>query len=106
MEAAVLWKAAMRPRLPTGLGKRRHEPAGVSHSSHTPCSWEKRAQARGRGRGKNPALSHINNQSPGGGSYLANRGESWAAANRRTASLTCPRIFFLPPQTHLHVTPL
>jgi len=22
MEAAVLWKAAMRPRLPTGLGKR------------------------------------------------------------------------------------
>src|SRR5947199_8418366 len=46
MEAAVLWKAAMRPRLPTGLGKRRQEAAGVSHSSHSPCYWEKRARGR------------------------------------------------------------
>src|SRR6185503_13510856 len=46
MEAALLWKAAMRPRLPTGLGKHRHEPVGVSHSSHSPCYWEKRARGR------------------------------------------------------------
>ena len=36
MEAAVLWKAAMDLRLPTGLGKRRYEPAAVSHISHSP----------------------------------------------------------------------
>jgi len=36
MEADVLWKAAMKPRLPTGLGKRRQEAAAVSHSSHSP----------------------------------------------------------------------
>ena len=38
MEAAGLWKAAPKKpvRLPTALGKRRHEPAGVSHSSHSP----------------------------------------------------------------------
>jgi hypothetical protein len=37
MEAAVLWKAAMKPRLPTGLGKRRQTAAGVSHISHSAC---------------------------------------------------------------------
>jgi len=36
METAVLWKAAVKPRLPPGLGKRRPETAGVSHSSHSP----------------------------------------------------------------------
>ena len=45
MEAAVLWKAAMRPRLPTGLGKRRQEAAGVSHSSHSPCYWKRKPGA-------------------------------------------------------------
>jgi hypothetical protein len=37
MEADVLWKAAMKPRLPTELGKHRQEAAGVSHISHSPC---------------------------------------------------------------------
>src|SRR5258708_40320464 len=83
MEAAVLRKPGMRPRLPTGLGKRQHEPAGVSHSSHSPCYWEKTAQARASGRGKNPALSHINNQSTGGAYYLANPGESWLTVDNR-----------------------
>lgn len=43
MEAAGLWKAAPKKpaRLPTALGKRRHEPAGVSHSSHSPRRWKK-----------------------------------------------------------------
>ena len=46
MEAAGLWKAAPKKpvRLPTALGKRRHEPASVSHSSHSPCRWKKEAQ--------------------------------------------------------------
>ena len=35
MESDVLWKAAMKLRLPTGLGKRRQEAAAVSHSSHS-----------------------------------------------------------------------
>ena len=39
MEAAVLWKAAMNPRLPTRLGKRRQTAAGVSHISHSP-NWK------------------------------------------------------------------
>ena len=46
METAVLWKAAMKPRLPTGLGKRRHEPAAVSHSSHSPRHQKKRANQK------------------------------------------------------------
>jgi hypothetical protein len=39
MEAAGLWKAAPKKpaHLPTALGKRRHEPVGVSHISHSPC---------------------------------------------------------------------
>jgi hypothetical protein len=41
MEAAVLWKAAMRPRLPAGLGKRRKENTDVFHSSHSPCCQKK-----------------------------------------------------------------
>src|ERR1019366_6808929 len=36
MEADVLWKAAMRPRLPTGLGKRPPTTTRVSHISHSP----------------------------------------------------------------------
>src|SRR5258708_15899237 len=76
MEAAVLWKAAMRPRLPTGLGKRRQEAAAVSHSSHSPCYWKKRAQGKGRG-GANPAPPHINKQSTGGVFCLPTRGEIW-----------------------------
>lgn len=36
MEGAVPWKAAMKPRLPTGLGKRRQTTADVSHTSHSP----------------------------------------------------------------------
>src|ERR1700738_5361475 len=31
----------MRPRLPTGLGKRRQTAAAVSHSSHSPCHWKR-----------------------------------------------------------------
>jgi len=46
MEAAVLWKAAMKPRLSTGLGKRRE--AGVSHSSHSPCCWWKKSKKQHR----------------------------------------------------------
>jgi hypothetical protein len=37
MEADVLWKAAMKPRLPTGLGKRPPTTTRVSHISHSPC---------------------------------------------------------------------
>jgi len=43
MESAVLWKAAMRPRLPTGLGKRRQKAVAVSHSSHSPYHWKQKA---------------------------------------------------------------
>lgn len=39
MEAAVMWKAAMNPRLPTRLGKRQQTAAGVSHISHSP-NWK------------------------------------------------------------------
>jgi hypothetical protein len=42
MEADVLWKAAMKPRLPTGLGKRRQEAAGVFHIFHSPCQRRKK----------------------------------------------------------------
>jgi hypothetical protein len=45
MEADVLWKAAMRPRLATGLGKRRQEAAGVFHISHSPCQRPKNRAA-------------------------------------------------------------
>lgn len=37
MEAAVLWKAAMKLRLPTGLGNRRQTAAGAFHISHSAC---------------------------------------------------------------------
>jgi hypothetical protein len=42
MEADVLWKAAMKPRLPTGLGKRPPTTTRVSHISHSPCYKKKR----------------------------------------------------------------
>jgi hypothetical protein len=42
MEADVLWKAAMKPRLHTGLGKRPPTTTRVSHISHSPCYKEKR----------------------------------------------------------------
>ena len=37
MEAAGLWKAAEKARLPTGLGKRPPSTARVSHISHSLC---------------------------------------------------------------------
>lgn len=46
MEADVLWKAAMRPRLPTGLGKRFR----VSHISHSPCQRPETEQISSRSR--------------------------------------------------------
>src|SRR5258708_36242404 len=102
MEAAVLWKAAMRPRLPTGLGKRRQEAAAVSHSSHSPCYWKKRAQGKGRGGGKHPP-PHINNQSTGGVIIWPTGGEGgWAFAPGRVPSGPLPAGFGLV----LHPRPL
>jgi hypothetical protein len=54
MEADVLWKAAMRPRLPTGLGKRPPTTTRVSHRSHSPYRWKKKA----RQRKTKPQLQH------------------------------------------------
>jgi hypothetical protein len=55
MEADVLWKAAMRPRLPTGLGKRPPTATRVSHSSHSPYHYKKRPDQRDQ----TPAASAI-----------------------------------------------
>ena len=48
MEADVLWKAAMRPRLPTGLGKRPPTTTRVSHISHSPYRQRKREKGEPR----------------------------------------------------------
>jgi len=48
MEADVLWKAAMRPRLPTGLGKRPPTTTRVSHISHSPLPPEKEREGEPR----------------------------------------------------------
>jgi hypothetical protein len=45
MEAAVLWKAAMKPRLSTGLGKRPRTATRVFHTFHSPC-YQKRGNHR------------------------------------------------------------
>jgi hypothetical protein len=46
MEAAVPWKAAMKPRLPTGLGKRPpHEPPAFSTPPTAPATRKKENQS-------------------------------------------------------------
>src|SRR5215216_1853892 len=57
METAVLRKAAMRPRLSPGLGKRRPETAAVSHSSHSPC--QRRAREINVHRGRRRSVNDV-----------------------------------------------
>ena len=54
MEAAVLWKAAMKPRLPTGLGKRFAFPTAPT----APATIKEKAWSTEDG---SASLVHINN---------------------------------------------
>lgn len=74
MEAAGLWKAAPKKpaRLPTALGKRRHEPAGVSHSSHSPRHWKRKTNIKNQDPPRHLAgqsVTHV----PGLMCYLCSR---------------------------------
>jgi hypothetical protein len=69
MEADVLWKAAMRPRLPTGLGKRPPTTTRVFHISHSPCHKKRRDKGEPKPKPFIKSVTYV----PGPTCYLCSR---------------------------------
>src|SRR5713101_5511667 len=105
MEAAVLWKAAMRPRLPTGLGKRRQEPAGVSHSSHSPCYWKREPRAKAEAGQTTLRLTSITNPQGGIISWPTGGKVGWPLTRRPLVGFQCLRLQVVrgSPERSLHL---